>query len=617
MKFILSILALVLIAAGAFVIRTFMVRQGPQAALVPAQSADTFVDSIGFNNYLGEQPPYEHFDTILKPRLIEIGIRHIRDFLLPRPYHDRKLLELKAAGITCLCSFDIAILNPRPSDHLVPVQTYLDEVKRMIEVVEGVEGPNEYNNRGYWENNTPPLGWEETLRNYTRDLYTAFKADPLTANIPVLGPTFSEFGREVGVGDLGQWVDYGNIHYYNDYWTNNSSLLPTAWLAENIQHFGAPYRAPNTERQLWMTETGYLAPPAGTTDPFGLYVSETVQAKYLLRRLAALFDMGFKHTFIYAFADFETPRPHPRFGGFYWGVLRGDGSPKPAFSAIKNIITVLKDPGEDFVTGALDYEFVGNLNGVEHLLLQKRDGTFYILVWLEDGMPSTDQVRARELTLSFGTSATLTVYNPLLSATPLGQYPNQTTLTLSVPDSPLIVEVSQSGRGHTETPTPTNTPGGGSTNTPGPSPSVTGTGSSAATQTVTRTPRAPASGTLDSGTPVSASASPPGPSATEAGSSSLAGSDASPTPALSALSVLTSLAEKQKPNISTGTFQPAKPARVLTTAPTPTLVPPAKQPANPPWLPIILAVAGIGAGVGLLWMLIARARAHRTEYINQ
>ena len=46
----------------------------------PARPADGFVDFVGVNTHLGYyDTTYRDYESILKPRLLELGVRHIRD----------------------------------------------------------------------------------------------------------------------------------------------------------------------------------------------------------------------------------------------------------------------------------------------------------------------------------------------------------------------------------------------------------------------------------------------------------------------------------------------------------------------------------------------------------
>jgi len=48
---------------------------------------------------------------------------------------------------------------------------------------------------------------------------------------------------------------------------------------------------------------------------------------------------------------------------------------------LKNFISLFSDPGADFETGSLDYELAGDLKDIHQILLQKRDGRFYLVLW--------------------------------------------------------------------------------------------------------------------------------------------------------------------------------------------------------------------------------------------
>ena len=52
----------------------------PAAKAEPARSADAFVDFVGVNTHVGyADTTYGDYEGILKPRLLELGVRHIRD----------------------------------------------------------------------------------------------------------------------------------------------------------------------------------------------------------------------------------------------------------------------------------------------------------------------------------------------------------------------------------------------------------------------------------------------------------------------------------------------------------------------------------------------------------
>jgi hypothetical protein len=67
-----------------------------------------------------------------------------------------------------------------------------------------------------------------------------------------------------------------------------------------------------------------------------------------------------------------------------FGLARMDGSPKPAFTALKNLIATLVDPGPQVPPQNLQFTLVGASSNVHHLLIAKRDGSYYLAFWLEE-----------------------------------------------------------------------------------------------------------------------------------------------------------------------------------------------------------------------------------------
>jgi hypothetical protein len=67
-----------------------------------------------------------------------------------------------------------------------------------------------------------------------------------------------------------------------------------------------------------------------------------------------------------------------------YGLMNGDLSPKPAFRALKNLLSTLSDSGGAFTPGALPYVISGGDSNLNHLLLQKSDGSYWLVLWLEE-----------------------------------------------------------------------------------------------------------------------------------------------------------------------------------------------------------------------------------------
>lgn len=102
--------------------------------------------------------------------------------------------------------------------------------------------------------------------------------------------------------------------------------------------------------------------------------------KYLPRLYLEQFNHGFVRSYPYEFID-QHNDPYDLENNF--GMLHSDGSPKPAYTALKNLITLMRDDGAAFKTGSLSYSLNGYVDKLHHALFQKRDGTFYLALWVE------------------------------------------------------------------------------------------------------------------------------------------------------------------------------------------------------------------------------------------
>ncbi len=397
-----------------------------------ARSAYSFIDSIGFNTHL------RYYDTaygnypLIRQRLLELGIRHIRDGGSD-PLWIQRTNELGSSGIRSTIVIDPFIgTGPTASYNMNPPgYDVLTLVKNLVPAgVEAIEILNEFDitrNNGYFYNGQPvtDANWITYLRNFTQDTYNALNSDPATQNVAVIGPSFVYPDSSTLVGNLSSWVDYGNAHpYSNPLHPGNGNLLRDL----------ANRSIPTANRPIIVTEIGYSTGSPLSDRP----VSETVQGKYIPRMFLENFNSGVFRTFSYEFID---QFPNPNNSEYNYGILRYDGKPKPAYTAMQNLIGILNDTALPFTPGTLDYSLSGNTQNVRTTLLQKSDGSFYMVLWLE--VPSTDQVSSQTVNLTLNTAiAQAATYLSNNSAAPIGQYSTPTQLTLTVPDSPLIVKLS-------------------------------------------------------------------------------------------------------------------------------------------------------------------------------
>jgi hypothetical protein len=335
------------------------------SAAVQARQADAFVDSIGVGVHTAynDTPYASGFATVVQ-RLQELGVRHVRDDLFPnRADQYARLDALAAAGIGS------TLILGSPANGAGGLEDLLAEAAD-LDGVEALEGPNEYSTMG------GDPDWVAHLRAYQQQLYEDAKANPDLAGLPVIGPSIVH-GDQDELGDVSDFLDLGNIHSYPQGGPPPNKLGSAIDRAETFNSGTKPIVA---------TETGYhnaLAWP-GENRP----VPEDVSATYMPRLFLEYWRWGIARTFSYELLD-EFANPELDEAESHFGLLRTDLSRKPAFEALRNTIAILGDPGATFAPGALDYALseagaplgAPESPGLHKVLLQKRDGSFYLALW--------------------------------------------------------------------------------------------------------------------------------------------------------------------------------------------------------------------------------------------
>lgn len=403
-----------------------------QAVPEKARSADEFVDSIGVNTHLyyDSSVYYQKYSSLIKPKLQQLGVRHIRDGATRNlnGYMDR-LKELETLGIRSTLICDPRSITPQAAVSLVK--------ELGTDVVEAVQGTNEYNLSG-------DGNWVNNLRNYQKQLYAAVNGDSVTQNVKVYGPSLSGGGAYDAIGDLSAYMDYGTM---NNYFSGRNPGT-NGWGSDNYGSLDWNVRIAkkaSVSKQMITTETGYHSVVSTNDGHRG--VPEDVSAKYTPRLLLEQFNYGIARTFLYELIN-VSPSPNSLYNNF--GLLRDDGSEKPAFVAVKNLIGLVEDPGSTFTPGSLDYFLGGNTADIHHTLLQKRDGRFYLILWKEVSSFNVDtkqkiNVSSQKVSLTLNTEvAKATIYIPNDSSDWTSQKTNPKTLDIDVSDRPVVIELAKS-----------------------------------------------------------------------------------------------------------------------------------------------------------------------------
>jgi len=443
------------ICANALLLTLLLGAGAAHAEPEKAKPADSYVDGIGVNTHLLFSNYIDNLDTAILPRMQEIGIRNIRDGILldDEPFKAR-IRALGAFGVKATF-----ITRPPQFAGLIPW------VKEMAPFISVLEGPNEPHNE---PTTYKGLTGMAALKPYQQDLYAAVRADPDLAKILVASPGIDWFPAYTSVGDLDAWCDLGNFHH----WPPSTGETPYTATAPTDGLYRGPGSNPNTgllklartitsTKPLIATETGWSTTQVKPTADHGWDpgVSDAAASKYSMRVTLELFNNGVRRYFIYELIDDYLIQVDVK---QHMGLIARDGSLKADALAIKNMISLLGDPGADFTLGSLDYSLsaagiavVDDQNfktgEIHHTLLQKRDGTFYLVLWNEivsyDNAAERDiNVPEQTVTLKLTTPIHLAkTFLPLNGAAATASFNDPTEITLKVPDHPLVVELTPPG----------------------------------------------------------------------------------------------------------------------------------------------------------------------------
>jgi hypothetical protein len=339
---------------------------------IPSQTpmaADAFVDSIGVNTHLIEDLTADREYAVITQRMKESGIRHVREGIFPkkslRQYADqRNFFGATGARMDAITDCPQP-LGYYPGSYTPPiaVRTYDREVGGAIDVL---EGPNEPDLRHVRDWPTLTVGCMKK-RHLTRALPVPFIA-------PAMGDAVH--GNPAKLGSIADLADFGAIHrYFSPGWNPGwpgyghdacGSIESLRWaICEAQVNSGATH-------PIDVTETGYTTSGLYGSNPFE--VDEIADGKYVSRLLLVDSIAGIARTYIYEFHD-DGHDKVPWENGF--GIIRYDGSPKPAFNAVRSEIHLLLDPGPAFSPAPLRYSFETGIKTIEHELFQKGDGTYF------------------------------------------------------------------------------------------------------------------------------------------------------------------------------------------------------------------------------------------------
>jgi hypothetical protein len=338
-----------------------------QADVVAPRSVLAFRDSVGVVTHL------VYYDTAYAdyPRVVakleELGVRHVRDGVYGNPgsqWRDWNERHYRALEFAAAHGIRFTVGMGQPGNPFGTLDDLIGLVQgRLRGAIEALEGPNEF------DHFVGGPRWRSLLAAYDRQLYRRVKANPSLRSLPVIGPSLALNNSERRLGDQEAWMDVGNVHPYTGGLSPNPDHLRSA-LAET--------RIVSGSKPVWATEAGYQTALRATSGQAP--VSEAAGAVYLVRTFLEHFRGGIERTFAYELVD-EKPDPSGRDPEQHFGLLRNDFTPKPAFTALKNLLTLVGRSDDRPRPQPLRMSLSGADDGVRRLVLQKADGTYLVALW--------------------------------------------------------------------------------------------------------------------------------------------------------------------------------------------------------------------------------------------
>jgi len=408
---------------------------GAMSTPVKAREADSFIESIGVAAHINYIAGSDEFYNIVKPALGELGVRYVRDGGSSKEFKESVREVYRDYGIKFTLVID-------PRDGYSGLSVPQDIILPLLGAVVAVEGPNEWdvNERLTYKGSNFPDG----VRRFQNEMYKAVKnfnhpnlsVRDKVRRVQVLTPSIANANNGHRLGQVS--ADGGNMHSYTGGMLPDQDL-DKKWLPLTKEMLD------NRSKPLVATETGWcndLSSPDACTGQGG--VSEKATAKYIPRMYLEYFRRGIQRCHVYNFSTDE-----------WSSFLRRDGSKRPAFYAVKSMIALLKDPGPRFSPRSLDFKIRGNTSDLRSLLLQKRNGTFYLVLWLNTlsfkksgGGGGEDIDSQRNVEVAFGSKvSSVRVFQPSFNGTSTVKTLSASrAVRVTVPDHPLILEIS-TGKG--------------------------------------------------------------------------------------------------------------------------------------------------------------------------
>src|SRR5579859_27992 len=391
-----------------------------------ASLAENFINSIGVNTHLDFlSSSYSNLSAV-ESAINYLGVKNLRD-------SPENTADLGATGLwqqvanATGAKFDAYM----PEGSAANMQASLGYIGTLAEqgILTFLEGGNE-EDQPYATSQGNSLAATALFQQQVNSLGHQLGLKVINMSFGV-GWGTSPTGDYGTVGNLAAYTDYANAHVYPGTGNTPGATLAALDADANLAAAGKPVI--NTELGWYTT--------GSTTDASA--VSVTVQAKYTLDGLLDAYKAGDPQTFLYELLDQHAGSTNNEYN---FGLFYADGTPKPAATAIHNLTTLLADNGAAFTPGQLGFQLSGTLATDNSLLLEKSDGSFWLAVWNETRLsgptsPTDISVPNHTVTLTLAGTANIQVFDPLTGTSSVQSANGTTSIALSVPDHPILVEI--------------------------------------------------------------------------------------------------------------------------------------------------------------------------------
>jgi len=432
---------------------------------MPARMADLLPQNYMLNTKIFYEPKvYGHTDAVID-LLTELGVRTIRErvttgtslgtrnqlYAMPRLAATGTKWHATVGELEDWAS--AAAINKQAMDFLVARHAPLVGGD-LSHLMHSFGGCNEID--GSVINGHGDPEWATHARIMQRALWEQAKANPRTADIPVAGPsTRTDFDarKAAELGDLSQWSEWGNGHLYN------KGTSPSREIDQHLNVLRPVF--PGRSRYIF-TETGYNNSPQ---DNLGVTVAEEASAMYAVRGICDFFQ----HNTVYGRFELlddpdridytsqatinSTANREAHFGlvamttDTVQNATPDTWRKKPEFYATKRLLHLLSDSGPEFTPDSPRVQIAGDTSDVHHILLQKRNGRHYLVLWRDvvvaKPFPNGAMVTVPRttLTVTMGTARPIAVWVPTLSGEPIRTEPARNTFQVNLRGALKVVEI--------------------------------------------------------------------------------------------------------------------------------------------------------------------------------